>query len=170
MYTQFFGLREKPFAITPDPRYLYLSQRHADALAIKLGEAVGYNNAGTVEFLLDPEGNFYFLEVNTRLQVEHPVTEMVTGLDLVIEQIRIASGAPLKLNQEDVHFNGHAIECRVESLVCSWGYVSNQLHHRPAFVRAGTPASGCLLHTPPDGTGREGRGRCGAEGDMRQET
>ena len=81
--------------------------------AIKAAKASGYVNAGTVEFLLDENKNFYFLEVNTRLQVEHPVTEMVTGLDLVREQILIAAGEKLSMKQQQVNFNGHALECRI---------------------------------------------------------
>jgi len=83
------------------------------AVAVAAAKAAGYSSAGTVEFLLDPKGNFYFLEVNTRLQVEHPVTELVTGVDLVIEQLRIASGRPLRIKQSDVRLRGHAIECRI---------------------------------------------------------
>ncbi|HUI44347.1 MAG TPA: acetyl-CoA carboxylase biotin carboxylase subunit, partial [Terriglobia bacterium] len=85
------------------------------AAAVRVGELAGYWNAGTVEFLLDAEGNFYFLEVNARLQVEHPVTEMVTGLDLVKEQIRVAAGQPLAFRQEDVRLSGAAIECRISA-------------------------------------------------------
>ena len=81
--------------------------------AVALAKAAGYVNAGTVEFLLGPDRNFYFLEVNTRLQVEHPVTELRTGLDLVREQLRVASGLPLSFTQEQVHFSGHAIESRI---------------------------------------------------------
>lgn len=84
-------------------------------VAVKAAQSVDYVNAGTIEFLLDKEKNFYFLEMNTRLQVEHPVTEMVTGIDIVKEQIRIARGRPLSYTQEEVTFNGHAIECRVNA-------------------------------------------------------
>lgn len=81
--------------------------------AIEVAKACGYINAGTVEFLLDSDGKFYFLEMNTRLQVEHPVTELITNLDLVEEQIRIAQGEKLRFTQEDLHIDGHAIELRV---------------------------------------------------------
>ena len=83
--------------------------------AVRAAKAVGYENAGTIEFLLDKEKNFYFMEMNTRIQVEHPVTEWVTGIDLVKEQIRIADGRPLSYKQEDVHITGHAIECRINA-------------------------------------------------------
>jgi len=83
--------------------------------AVALAKAVGYTNAGTVEFLVDKHRSFYFLEVNARLQVEHPVTEMITGLDLVKEQIKIAMGEPLSFSQEDLKINGHAIEVRVSA-------------------------------------------------------
>ncbi len=83
--------------------------------AIKAAQAVGYKNAGTVEFIVDKEGRFYFIEMNTRIQVEHPVTEMITGVDLIKEQIRIASGKALSLTQDEVCIKGHAIECRVNA-------------------------------------------------------
>lgn len=83
--------------------------------AVKAAKAVGYTNAGTVEFLLEKTGKFYFMEMNTRIQVEHPVTEWVTGIDLIKEQIRISSGQPLQLKQEDVRLSGHAIECRINA-------------------------------------------------------
>jgi acetyl-CoA carboxylase biotin carboxylase subunit len=90
-----------------------LSKKMLEA-AVALTSSIGYNSAGTVEFLVDKDRNeFYFMEVNTRIQVEHPVTEEITGVDLVKEQIQIAFGAPLSLNQEDVQFKGHSIECRI---------------------------------------------------------
>ncbi len=83
------------------------------AAAVQAAEAVGYTNAGTVEFIATPDGTFYFLEMNTRLQVEHPVTEMVTGLDLVQLQFKVAAGDPLPISQNDITQQGHAIECRI---------------------------------------------------------
>jgi acetyl-CoA carboxylase biotin carboxylase subunit len=88
-------------------------RRKMGETAVAVAKAGGYINAGTAEFLVDSSGKFYFLEMNTRLQMEHPVTEMVTGLDLVVEQIKIASGESLLLRQEDVKITGHAIECRL---------------------------------------------------------
>ena len=91
-----------------------LRERMGEA-AVKAAKAAGYQNAGTIEFLLEKNGNFYFMEMNTRIQVEHPVTEWVTGIDLIKEQIRIASGRKLAFTQEDIHLNGHAIECRINA-------------------------------------------------------
>jgi len=93
--------------LTPDVR-----AEICDA-AVKIGKAIGYDNAGTLEFLVDEALNFYFLEMNTRVQVEHPVTEMVTGIDIVEEQILIASGNELRYTQQDIRQHGHAIECRI---------------------------------------------------------
>jgi acetyl-CoA carboxylase, biotin carboxylase subunit len=101
-------LEESPSpAVTPEMR------RRMGETAVRASKAAGYTNAGTIEFLVDPKGDFYFLEMNTRLQVEHPVTEFVTGLDLVHLQIRIAAGEKLPFTQESIQIRGHAIECRV---------------------------------------------------------
>jgi acetyl-CoA carboxylase biotin carboxylase subunit len=83
--------------------------------AVKAAKAAKYKNAGTIEFLLDKHGNYYFMEMNTRIQVEHPITEMITGIDLIKEQIKIASGEKLELSQEDIKLQGHAIECRINA-------------------------------------------------------
>jgi len=101
-------IEEAPSAVVGDD----LRRRMGEA-AVRLALSAGYTNAGTIEFLLDDHQNFYFLEMNTRLQVEHPVTELVTGYDLVHLQIRVANGEPLPFAQKDVHLRGHAIECRV---------------------------------------------------------
>jgi len=90
-------------------------RRKMGAIVIDAAKAVQYTNAGTFEFLMDPDGHFYFMETNTRLQVEHPVTEMVTGIDIVKEQIRIAAGERLSFKQSDVTFTGHSIECRINA-------------------------------------------------------
>ena len=96
-------------ALTPELR------EKMGAAAVAAARAAGYVGAGTVEFVLSPEGNFYFIEMNTRIQVEHPVTELVTGADLVKEQLRVAAGLPLSFTQEDVKVSGHAIECRINA-------------------------------------------------------
>lgn len=116
--------------------------------AVSIGKKIGYTNAGTIEFLLDKDRNFYFLEMNTRVQVEHPVTEMTTGIDIVAEQIRIAAGEPLSFSQENIKQEGHAIECRVYAespenhFMPSPGYI--QYYHAPrkADVRLDTAITG----------------------------
>jgi acetyl-CoA carboxylase, biotin carboxylase subunit len=100
---------------SPSPALTEKQRRKLGNLVVDAAKAVQYTNAGTFEFLMDPEGRFYFMEANTRLQVEHPVTELVTGIDMVKEQIRIAAGERLSFRQGEVTFNGHAIECRVNA-------------------------------------------------------
>src|SRR5207244_12477636 len=96
---------------TPSPAVDEALRARIGALAVEAARAVGYQSAGTVEGLLTAEGEYFFLEMNTRIQVEHPVTELVTGIDLVREQLRIAMGEPLSVRQEDVVLRGHALEC-----------------------------------------------------------
>jgi len=111
------------------------------AAAVRAAESVGYENAGTIEFLLDEAtGKFYFMEMNTRIQVEHPVTEFVSSVDIVKEQIRIAAGHPLTLKQEDVVLRGHAIECRINA-------------ENPAFNFAPSPGKIKNLYLPSGGVG-----------------
>jgi len=90
-------------------------RREMGSVAVKAAQAVGYVNAGTIEFLVDKDKNYYFLEMNTRLQVEHPITEMVTGVDIVKEQIRVARGRQLRYNQEDISQKGWSMECRINA-------------------------------------------------------
>lgn len=101
--------------IEESPSITLSSEKRAEICksAVRMAKAIGYSSAGTIEFLVDKNLNFYFLEMNTRIQVEHPVTEMVTGFDLVEEQIQIACGKPLRIRQKEVRQNGHAIECRI---------------------------------------------------------
>jgi acetyl-CoA carboxylase biotin carboxylase subunit len=101
-------VEEAPCAFIPEA-----TRRALGEAAVKGAKAVGYQNAGTVEFLVSKTGEFFFMEMNTRIQVEHPVTEEITGIDLVQEQLRVAAGEPLRFGQEDVRFEGHAIECRL---------------------------------------------------------
>lgn len=108
--------------------------------AVRAAQAAHYENAGTIEFLMDPAGDFYFMEMNTRIQVEHPVTEMVTGIDLVKAQLEIASGEPLGYTQEDVIMTGHAIECRINA-------------ENPAFNFAPSPGKIQNLLLPSGGMG-----------------
>ncbi len=97
----------------PSPTLSHEERFRFGEIAVKAAKACGYTNAGTVEFLMDKQRNFYFLEMNTRLQVEHPVTEFVTNIDIVYEQLQIAAGEKLRIRQEDVSWRGHAIECRI---------------------------------------------------------
>ncbi|MDK9721839.1 MAG: acetyl-CoA carboxylase biotin carboxylase subunit [Rhodospirillales bacterium] len=105
---------QKVLEEAPSPALNAMMRESIGSVATTAMKTLGYRNAGTIEFLYE-DGQFYFIEMNTRLQVEHPITEMITGLDIVREQIRIAAGAPLGYTQEDVRFSGHAIECRVNA-------------------------------------------------------
>ena len=100
---------------SPSPVLSEKVRRKMGSMVVDAARAVQYTNAGTFEFLMDPEGKFYYMETNTRLQVEHPVTEMITGIDIVKEQIRIAAGLRLGFKQSDVTFTGHSIECRINA-------------------------------------------------------
>ncbi|MGG5316708.1 acetyl-CoA carboxylase biotin carboxylase subunit [Enterococcus sp. AZ072] len=122
---------------------IVIDQKQRDMLgsiAVRAGKAVNYESAGTIEFLRDEAGNFYFMEMNTRIQVEHPITEMVTGIDIVKKQIKIASGEPLGLKQEEVTFKGHSIECRINA-------------ENPAFNFAPSPGKIHTLLLPSGGLG-----------------
>ena len=122
--------------------------------AIAAAKSIGYEGAGTVEFLVDDD-NFYFMEMNTRIQVEHPVTEMVTGVDLIAEQIKIASGANLEFKQDDIQLNGHAIECRINAedpshnFRPSPGKITGWLPPGGPGVRVDSHVYTCLLYTSP---------------------
>lgn len=106
---------QKLIEIAPSPQLDESQRAYIGELAVRAARAVNYRNAGTVEFLLDPEGRFYFMEMNTRLQVEHTVTEQITGIDVVQEQIRIAAGLPLSVSQADVSHRGYAIQFRINA-------------------------------------------------------
>jgi acetyl-CoA/propionyl-CoA carboxylase biotin carboxyl carrier protein len=108
---------------TPSPAVDNELRKRIGAIAVDAARAVGYQSAGTIEGLLSREGEYFFLEMNTRIQVEHTVTEMVTGLDLVREQVLIAAGEPLSVRQEDVHLQGHALECRINAEDVSSGFL-----------------------------------------------
>ena len=125
----------------PSPLIDAETRARMGAQAVALAKAVGYDSAGTVEFVADQQKNFYFLEMNTRLQVEHPVTELVTGIDLVEQMIRIAAGEPLSIRQDDVRLDGWAVETRV--------YAEDP-------VRNFLPSIGRLVHFAPPAQGRSG--------------
>ncbi len=118
-------------AVTPELRAVM------GEAAVKGSAAIGYDSAGTMEFLLDGKGNYYFMEFNARVQVEHPITEMITGVDIVMEQIRNAAGEAMRLSQDDININGHAVECRINA----------EDHHRdflpsPGFIERWSPPGG----------------------------
>jgi len=104
---------QKLIEIAPSPQLSPEQREYIGEIAVRAAKAANYTNAGTVEFLMDDDEQFYFMEMNTRLQVEHTITEQITGIDIVKEQIRIASGLPLSYSQEDVHHNGYAMEFRI---------------------------------------------------------
>ncbi|MHB9928635.1 acetyl-CoA carboxylase biotin carboxylase subunit [Clostridium botulinum] len=106
---------QKVLEEAPSPRMNEELRKRMGDVAIKAAKAVEYKNAGTIEFLLDEDGSFYFMEMNTRIQVEHPITEMVTGVDILKEQIKIAYGEKLNIKQKDIKIQGHAIECRINA-------------------------------------------------------
>lgn len=106
---------QKMIEEAPSPALSEEQRRKMGETAVRAAKAAGYVNAGTIEFLLEKNGNYYFMEMNTRIQVEHPVTEWVTGIDLIKEQIRIADGQKLSFTQQDIEINGHAIECRINA-------------------------------------------------------
>ena len=151
-------------------------RRRMGQCALDCAASCGYVGAGTVEFLVDADRNFYFLEMNTRLQVEHPVTEMITGVDLVEEQIRIARGEALRLQQEDLHIHGHAIELRVYAEDVPSGFLPStghltahitpegpgirvdagvetgddiSIHYDPMIAKLCAHGMDCLLYTSP---------------------
>ncbi len=121
---------------SPSPAITEEMRQEMNRYAVLAAKTVNYTNAGTIEYIVDPKGNFYFMEMNTRIQVEHGVTEMVTGTDLIIEQIRVAMGEKLSFSQEDILLRGHAIECRInaeipeKNFMPSPGVVTNM--HLPA--------------------------------------
>ncbi|MBO0482426.1 acetyl-CoA carboxylase biotin carboxylase subunit [Candidatus Enterococcus courvalinii] len=134
--------RNNQKVLEESPSVVISAAKRADlgAAAVRAAKAVDYENAGTIEFLMDESGAFYFMEMNTRIQVEHPVTEMVTNVDLVKKQIEIAAGEPLGLEQSDIKFQGHAIECRINA-------------ENPAFHFAPSPGTIENLLLPAGGMG-----------------
>lgn len=126
---------QKVLEESPSPVMTDELRRKMGEAAVKAAKVCGYYNAGTIEFLVENGKDFYFMEMNTRIQVEHPVTEFVTGVDLVKAQIKIASGIPLEIKQEDITISGHAIECRINA-------ENPKLNFRPS------PGKIIALHTP----------------------
>ncbi|WP_368644842.1 acetyl-CoA carboxylase biotin carboxylase subunit [Alkalibacterium putridalgicola] len=124
----------------PSPTLSEETRQRICQSAVDAAETVGYENAGTIEFLVDTDENFYFMEMNTRIQVEHPITEMITAFDIVKEQIRIASGERLSISQDDVTLTGHAIECRINA-------------ENPLFNFAPSPGNIDFLNIPSGGLG-----------------
>ncbi|GEK90930.1 acetyl-CoA carboxylase biotin carboxylase subunit [Alkalibacterium kapii] len=124
----------------PGPSLTEETRQRICQSAVAAAKTVGYENAGTIEFLVDTDENFYFMEMNTRIQVEHPITEMITAVDIVKEQIKIASGEPLSLTQADVTLTGHAIECRINA-------------ENPSFNFAPSPGTIEFLNIPSGGLG-----------------
>ena len=122
---------------TPSPAIDDRLREKMCGAAVKAAKAVGYFSTGTVEFILDNDNNFYFMEMNTRIQVEHPITEMITGVDLVKEQIRVAAGEKLKISQKDIACNGHSIECRINAEDSE-----NNFMPSPGMVRKFIPPGG----------------------------
>ncbi|MBF6625471.1 acetyl-CoA carboxylase biotin carboxylase subunit [Aerococcaceae bacterium zg-BR9] len=110
---------------SPSPAINDVTRQAMNEAAIIAAQTVGYTNAGTIEFILDASGEFYFMEMNTRIQVEHGVTELVTGVDLIIEQIRVANGEPLSFQQKDIQWRGHAIECRINAEIPEKNFMPN---------------------------------------------
>ncbi len=106
---------QKVIEEAPSPFLSEILRERMGEVAIKAAQAVNYENAGTIEFIVDQDGNFYFIEMNTRIQVEHPITEMITGVDLIKQQLKIASGEKLSLTTEGIKLQGHAIECRINA-------------------------------------------------------
>ena len=106
---------QKVIEETPSPFITEKTRAQVTQAAVRAAEQLNYESAGTIEFLVDADQNYYFMEMNTRIQVEHPITEMVTGVDIVAQQLRIASGLPLAYEQKDITFTGHALECRINA-------------------------------------------------------
>lgn len=131
---------QKVLEEAPSPSLLPVIRQSIAESAVKAAKYVGYENAGTIEFLVDSDENYYFMEMNTRIQVEHPITEMITTIDIIKEQIRITYGLPLSYSQEDVTFTGHAIECRINA-------------ENPAFNFAPSPGTIDYLNLPSGGLG-----------------